>query len=132
MLNRSMLLLDDSEAVLAVMLPALRPHATNVEAHLVREATARELLDHLAVHDPDIVLVDGQMPHFHGDALVPLLRERWPRAACIGFSAAPSYERKFLNAGAQGFVYKDIDDAAATVERLLRTLAEIGDRTSRR
>ncbi len=128
MSDRSILVLDDSETVLAAMLPALRSCARKVESHVVRETTVRELLDHLSEFDPHIVLVDGQMPHFHGDQIVPLLRERWPRAVCIGFSAAPSYEQKFLDAGAQGFVFKDIDDTAATLERLQRELAKIGDR----
>ncbi len=58
--------------------------------------------------DADAIVLDWELPQAHGASAVALLRERFPRAAIVIFSAYGGEERvrAALDAGARGYVLK--------------------------
>jgi DNA-binding NarL/FixJ family response regulator len=92
---------------------------------LVAEAaTGLQLLNLAAVHEPDVVLMDIQMPEMNGIDATRLLAERHPDISVI---ALTSYDETYsiidmLTAGARGYLLKDahktdIIEAITTVNR---------------
>jgi DNA-binding NarL/FixJ family response regulator len=78
---------------------------------IVGEATdVQEAIGTLAHLDPDVVLLDQDMPGLATPEAVSLLKQHHPRGEIIVLSEAPDEERAFraLEAGASGYVLKDI------------------------
>jgi DNA-binding NarL/FixJ family response regulator len=99
------LIADDSEMArrLAAAAVAALGHEVVGEADdgLSAVAAALEL-------EPDVVVMDWQMPRMDGLAATAAIRDRRPRIAIIGYSTAkgPEIEDAFMRAGACAFVYK--------------------------
>ncbi len=70
----------------------------------------QEALNTLAQVDPDVVLLDQDMPGLATPEAVSLLKQQRPQTEIIVLSEAPDEERAFraLEAGASGYVLKDI------------------------
>ena len=78
---------------------------------IVGEATdVQEAISTLAHLNPDVVLLDQDMPGLGTPEAVSLLKQHHPRAEIIVLSESPDEERAFraLEAGASGYVLKDI------------------------
>jgi CheY-like chemotaxis protein len=76
---------------------------------VVGEATSGEAaLAHVAEVDPDIVVMDWQMPGIDGVEATRLLRERHPSLRVVGFtsSGADEIHQAFLDAGAAAAFHK--------------------------
>jgi DNA-binding NarL/FixJ family response regulator len=67
-----------------------------------------EVLAHAATADPDVVLLDLNMPKVNGFEALPLLRERLPGAKILILTTgqAPKERQRALEAGADGFIVK--------------------------
>ncbi len=103
------LLVDDSETFLRAALRLMRvEYAQELEVI----ATARNGDDALRAAgelQPDLVLLDINMPGTNGIELIPLLRARLPHVPIIMLTLLErsTHEREALAAGADGYVVKN-------------------------
>lgn len=69
---------------------------------------AEHALESIALHRPDLVIVDGTLPGANGITVVEQLRDSWPdvRTLALTLHEEGPYLREFLKAGARGFVLK--------------------------
>lgn len=127
-LGQKILIVEDNELNLKLFCDILRAHG--YEAEPVRDG--REALDRGRDFEPDLVVMDIQMPHVSGLELIerfkadPSLKER-PIMAVTAY-AAKGDEERIRDAGAEGYVSKPISvlrfveavrnllDAAASAE----------------
>jgi CheY-like chemotaxis protein len=73
----------------------------------VSEAASAECLLRCAlVAQPDVVLLDWDLPGLHAPSLLPALRDACPWLAVIALSGRPEERREALAAGADAFVSK--------------------------
>ncbi|HYM92439.1 MAG TPA: response regulator transcription factor [bacterium] len=92
---------------------------------LVGEAAdIREAIGALAQADPDVVLLDQDMPGLGTPEAVGLLKQHRPQTEILVLSETPDEERAFraLEAGASGFILKDI-----TPDNLVRAIHGVCD-----
>jgi DNA-binding NarL/FixJ family response regulator len=73
-------------------------------------ATGPETIERVAALDPDVVLLDLEMPELDGVETLRRLRERDPEIRVIVFTAFDTDERivKAVQAGAQGYLLKGV------------------------
>jgi DNA-binding NarL/FixJ family response regulator len=71
---------------------------------------------------PDIVIMDNNMPGMSGIEATALIRQSVPETKVLGFSMhnEPVYARKFLAAGAAGYIEK-----SSSIEKMAQTLLSI-------
>ncbi len=75
-------------------------------------SNGKELLRVLQKHQPDILLLDIQMPDVRGDELSVLISRSYPQIKIIaitGYSTA-DYARLMLNSGVSGYLLKNTDE----------------------
>jgi DNA-binding NarL/FixJ family response regulator len=84
---------------------------------------AKGCLRKVADSEPDLVLVDQNMPRMEGITAVPRIIEQVPEASVIVFSTAPAkdLEQRALASGAHAFLQKPRD--IFTLPDCLRVLA---------
>ena len=76
-------------------------------ACLVSEAASAECLLHCTVTvQPDVVLLDWDLPGLHAPSLLPALRDACPWLTVIALSGRPEERVEALAAGADAFVSK--------------------------
>jgi DNA-binding NarL/FixJ family response regulator len=75
-------------------------------------------------HDPDVLLLDLKLPELDGMAVLAELRARGARTRVLILTSAagPTGPALALQAGAAGFLYKDVDPAA-----LVRAIRSVHD-----
>ena len=89
----------------------------------VREATlAREAMRMIEESQPDVVLMDVQMPEMDGLQATQLIKARWPQVKVIVLTMHAEYAAAAQAAGADAFICK-----GEPAERLLATLAEVAN-----
>ncbi len=85
-------------------------------------ANGQEALERFAEAQPDIVLMDINMPDLNGLAATELLLERHPGARVLVLSMhdTPEYIQTALRHGARGYVLKDVptDDLVRAIEKV--------------
>ena len=118
--QKSVLILDDSEVVLEIARKFLQDAGFFVSTAL----TLDEFDRHKATREPDIILLDVQMPELAGDDLGRRLRsERGVTAPILLFSTLADEElrTRAAAAGLDGFVSKNagLDVLVAEVQALL-------------
>jgi DNA-binding NarL/FixJ family response regulator len=114
------ILLADDHAKVRSALRLLLEQA--LELRIVGEATeGRELLARLQATQPDLVLLDWELPGLSANGLLPALRSRWPHLKVIALSGRPEARHAALTAGADAFVSK-----TESPERLLTALHAMG------
>lgn len=114
------IIVDDHPIVLNGLQKMLEDHTRIQIQATYRDAAA--LLAGIGRHQPDVLLVDVQMPVMDGEALVKVLAERHPELKLLVFSnfdQAYTVHRMFA-AGAKGYLLKGADkmtivDAVETV-----------------
>ncbi len=69
------------------------------------------LLEGLQQQQPDILLLDIQLPDIPGDELVPIIRKNWPavRILVVTSMDAPIQIRTMLKKGCKGYLLKSTD-----------------------
>lgn len=104
MVAMRVLLADDQfEVRSALRLLLEQAHGLSVVAEA---ATAQSLLDQARETNPDLVLLDWELPGRHAGDLVDDLRAISPSTAVIALSGRPEALRSSLDAGADAFVSK--------------------------
>ncbi len=83
--------------------------------------TAEAALRHLPVAQPDVMLLDLELPHKQGGELIPEIAARWPKVAVVVLTIHDDAARIFpaLEAGAIGYLIKPVAPV-----KLLEALAE--------
>lgn len=117
--KKNVLILDDSEVVLDIARKYLQDAGYFVSTAL----TLAEFDRHKATREPDLILLDVQMPELDGDDLGRTLRERKVDAPILLFSTLPDDElrRRAEAAGLSGYVSKNagLEALIAEVQSLL-------------
>ncbi|GAC1434197.1 MAG: response regulator [Chloroflexota bacterium] len=116
----AVLVVEDSPVNMRLMRLILR-----ARGHAVHEAAdGEEALVFLTTHQPDIILLDMQLPGIDGFSLAARIKdrvetERIPIVAVTSYAMAGDEERA-LAAGCDAYLAKPIDDAEllATIERV--------------
>jgi DNA-binding NarL/FixJ family response regulator len=69
-------------------------------------ADGRESVDLVAQHQPDVVLMDLQMPVMDGFEATRHIKSQWPEVKVIALTMHPQYRTEALAAGADVFLLK--------------------------
>ena len=67
---------------------------------------ARDLLNSVETHNPDLLFLDWELPGFSKESLLPLLRRDRPDLSIIALSGHFESRKNALNAGVEAFVSK--------------------------
>ena len=87
----------------------------------VREATlAREAMRLIGESQPDVVLMDVQMPEMNGLQATRLVKAQWPQVKVIVLTLYAEYAAEALAAGADAFICK-----GEPAEKLLTTVMTV-------
>jgi DNA-binding NarL/FixJ family response regulator len=110
------LVVDDARGIRAVVRLALKPHA---DITIVAEAeTGLEAVALALEHQPDVVVMDYEMPGLNGVQATAKIIATLPNTKIVIFSASPPQEVQTAGfaAGAMGFVDKEAShDLAAAI-----------------
>jgi two-component system, cell cycle response regulator DivK len=124
--GQKILVVEDNELNLKLFCDLLRAHG--YEAEPVRDG--REALERARAFEPDLVVMDIQMPHISGLELIEQMKadaalRRMPIMAVTAY-AAKGDEERIRDAGAEGYVSKPISvmKFVAAVAALLEAAAE--------
>ena len=122
------IVIADDQALVRGALAALLALENDIDVVAVA-GDAAEALQVVAEHEPDVCLLDIQMPGVDGIEATRLISEQHPnvRVLIVTTFARPGYLRSPLEAGASGFVAKDtpaneLSDAVRQVHDGLRVL----------
>lgn len=116
-------LLVDDDALVRAALRMILSSADDVE--VVGEASdGSVVVEAVAAHNPDIVLMDVRMPRMHGIAATRRLRElpRPPQVIVLTTFHLDEYVLGALRAGASGFLLKDTPPTE--IVKAVRTVAD--------
>jgi len=124
----SLLIADDDPVVLSMI-------STQLAGSFEIVASARdaeEAIVRAVEHQPDVAIIDVQMPAGGGLRVVQALHELAPATAVVALSGdeSDSMVRAIIGAGAVTYVRKGIrsDELVATVYRSIKTHAQLGER----
>ncbi len=86
---------------------SLYPHIRLDHAY----TTAKELMDGLIQQQPDVLLLDIQLPDKTGDTLVPVILKKYPEVRILALTNMDSmlYIHNMLRLGVSGYVSKNSD-----------------------
>ena len=121
-MGEKILIVEDNELNLRLFCDLLRVHGFEVEP--VRDG--REALDRARAFEPDVIIMDIQMPHVSGLELIELIKAEEALAhvpiLAVTAYAAKGDEERIRDAGAEGYVSKPISVAkfVEAVRDLLR------------
>jgi DNA-binding NarL/FixJ family response regulator len=100
-----------------------RIFAGNQEIEVVGESGEfNEAIELIRIKNPDIALLDINLPPASGIDAVPLIRKLAPRTKIIGISthSQPVYAKKMLQLGAKGYVTKN-----SSTQEILEAIKEV-------
>ncbi|SKA32805.1 DNA-binding response regulator, NarL/FixJ family, contains REC and HTH domains [Chitinophaga eiseniae] len=105
----NIIIVDDHPIVLSGLLKMLEGHSRVRLLATYRDAAS--LLAGMGSHQPDVLLVDVQMPVMDGEALVKILTKQYPDVKLLVFSNFDqSYTvHRMFAAGAKGYLLKGAD-----------------------
>ena len=117
------LLLADDQALVRSALAALLELEDEFDV-VAQVGRGDEVLDAARASDPDVALLDIEMPGLDGLAAAAVLAERLPacRVIILTTFGRPGYLRRAMESGALGFVVKD-----APAERLASAVRRVAD-----
>ena len=108
------LLADDSaqtrnglRALLSTIRPATSTSRDQLTFQIVGEASnGREAVKMVAIHKPDAVLLDAQMPEMNGLEATRIIKILWPKIRVVMLTIHSTYEVEALKAGTDTFLVK--------------------------
>ena len=117
------LLLADDQALVRSALAALLELEDDFEV-VAQVGRGDEVLDAARASDPDVALLDIEMPGLDGLAAAAVLAEQLPacRVIILTTFGRPGYLRRAMESGALGFVVKD-----APAERLANAVRRVAE-----
>ncbi|GAA3529249.1 response regulator transcription factor [Aeromicrobium panaciterrae] len=122
------LLIADDQALVRGALAALLQMEDDLEV-VAEVSRGDEVLDAARAHQPDVALLDVEMPGIDGLAAARLLKDSLPtcRVLMVTTFGRPGYLKQAMAAGASGFVVKDtparaLADAVRRVHQGLRVV----------
>lgn len=121
MAKQRILLVDDHEVV-RLGLRALLEHHPQFEV-VGEAATAKEALEQVALHHPDVVLMDIRLPGASGIEACEEITQKYPETKVIMLTSYAEDEMLFsaIRAGASGYVLKQVGR-----EDLIRAIEAVG------
>ena len=115
------LIVDDSPPVRHGLQSILRAYS---DMDVVGEATdGREAIVIAEQVQPDVILMDAQMPGMDGAEATRHIKERWPSIKVLFLTVHSSYVEAAMAAGADGHLMKD-----CSRQELVQTIREMGRR----
>ena len=121
-----------STSAAAAPSPELQKAADDYKAYVVAQSgTAEDLLRHVAMHKPDVAVVDIRMPPTHTDEGLRAareIRERHPGVGVLLLSqyVEPSYAMALLETSAEGVGYL-LKDRVADLEQFGTAVRRVAD-----
>jgi len=98
------LLVDDEEQVRAIVRRLIEQQTT---FEVVGEASnGLEAIELVETLQPDVVVMDVQLPMLDGIETTRRMKQRWPHIHVLAFAADPAYVREMMEAGASGYLVK--------------------------
>lgn len=102
-----LLIVDDNASARSGMKALLETVASRErELKIFEAANGQEVLDFIETIQPDIVLMDAQMPVLNGIEATRIIKERWPNIRVVVLTMYAAYERDAKAAGADVFLLK--------------------------
>lgn len=97
------LIVDDSDVIRRLMRRSLEP-----EFEIVAEfADPSIAVSQIAEVDPDVVVIDFNMPGMNGEEAIPLMKHQLPDVTIVGFTGEPPTIRdRMVLAGAEAVFHK--------------------------
>ena len=87
-------------------------------------ANGQEAIDHLESYDPDVLLLDLNMPKVNGLGAAEIILERRPdtRILILSMHDSPEYISTALSHGAMGYVLKDVptEEIKTAIDTVMR------------
>ena len=109
----------DDTASIRLTLRALIEQESDLELVGAAE-NGREAITLVSELEPDVVVMDAQMPVMDGISAVRELRSRLPHLVVIGFTSSEEYSQEILAAGADApFEKADIDGLFAALREVV-------------
>lgn len=101
------IVLADDERLLRKALAALLPMEAEIQV-LAEAATGREAIEMTLKHNPDVLVVDLEMPDLNGLTAIDAIRAKRPSQTVLMLTrhAKPGVLRRALRLGVRGFVSK--------------------------
>jgi len=122
-------LIADDQGPTRQGLKALLTFSPKVE--VVGEATdGREAVHLVAKHQPDVVLMDMQMPVMDGLEATKCIKERWPEVRIIALTMYPRYRVEAVAVGVDAFLLKG-SPTEALQETILAPRPDLSDQASK-
>ena len=113
----------DDHPVVRAGLTALLGAATDVDV-LAEAADADSAVDAVQVHEPDVVVMDLNLPGMQGDECTRRIKDRWPstRVLVLTMDEEAATIQRAIRAGATGYVLKGADpiEVVRAVEAVAR------------
>ncbi len=121
--GRRILVVDDEHSIVDAVATALRYEGYEVE----EAASGREALTAVALHEPDLIVLDWMLPDIEGIEVGRRLREQGFKTAVLFLTAKDSTENKVeaLRAGGDDYVTKpfSLAEIVARIQAILRRSA---------
>lgn len=102
---------------------ALLAFAPQIEV-IAEASNGQEAVQLVAEKQPDVVLMDAQMPVMDGLEATRLIKDRWPQVKVIVFTMFPSRRAEALAVGADHFLLKG--GAAKSLQDIILSLFSVG------
>lgn len=126
-MSEHILVVDDQADIRGLLRVVLQ----KTEAHISEASDANSLKKAFNAPQPDLVLLDMNLPGESGIDLLPRIKKEWPETEVIMITGQPTYEIavEAMKRGAYHFITKPFDNALllVTVERALEHKRQIED-----
>lgn len=124
MKNIIRVLIADDQQPARQGLKALLSYVPQIE--VVGEASnGQEALALVAEEQPDVVLMDIEMPVMDGLAATQAIKRRWPKVKVVAISIYPKYRAEAIAAGADDFLVKGV-----SIDLMLNAIIDAADLSS--